>query len=700
MNLTFKCRADNDLYSALAASNRVYPRYPTASEAIEKAAAGAAVLVLADDYPDSATAVSAALFDRAAEKRLRLFIEYPLAIPGFEVGAPQRAVWERGVVATDRFGELLPRLRILALHRCRFVPVSAGNPWLVAARVAGFDRAVYDLPNQTFPILFEAADRNLWVATTKLSCFITARYAPSYAWKIIWEQILAILDPRSPSQSVSWTPAVRVSFGPCNEMPPDGERRAFDTAARWHHNSRLLIHPSRLPEIVKRAAATASDETIATPGNQAPVGDGSLGTLEGFAASIEHDGSQPQRIPIRADCNAESALVLALDWVVNGNSQSRAIANHLLDYVYFTSGMHGGVRANPAHPAFGLIAWGALPKTWEAITYNEDNARVILATALASACLGTDRWEASMLKALLANLRTTGTLGFQRDLRVELPLLERRGWRAYNDSTATHPFTSRESYMWACYLWAYARTGYQPFLDKAKAGIRITMEERAVSHLWRDAGECARMLLSLAWLLRVEDLPEHRRWLQSVAEDLRARQQPCGALQENIETAFDDGLYQPPSSNEAYGTSEAPLLQQNGDPVSDQLYAAGFALVGLREAAAVTGDEALKAMENKLTDFLCRIQVRSDRYPYLNGAWFRAFDFRQWECWASSADQGWGAWSIEAGWGPAWIAVVLALRLMKTSLWDHTSSSRICAHLQPVLEQMSHNDGSPMAEGD
>ena len=44
-------------------------------------------------------------------------------------------------------------------------------------------------------------------------------------------------------------------------------------------------------------------------------------------------------------------------------------------------------------------------------------------------------------------------------------------------------------------------------------------------------------------------------------------------------------IKQGPSSNGAYGTAETTLIQNNGDPNTDLLYTANFALVGLHEAA-------------------------------------------------------------------------------------------------------------------
>jgi hypothetical protein len=172
-------------------------------------------------------------------------------------------------------------------------------------------------------------------------------------------------------------------------------------------------------------------------------------------------------------------------------------------------------------------------------------------------------------------------------------------------------------------------------------------------------------------------------------------QHESGAIADRLANA-GGGHYQIPQSNDGYGTSETPLIQKNGDPVSDQLYATGFALLGLHEAAAATGDEKLRAAEEKLAAYLCRIQIRSDKIPYLDGGWFRAFDFGRWDFYASSADLGWGAWSVEAGWGPAWTAATLALRERKTTMWEMTATSRINEQLPRVRAEMAKNDGAPL----
>ncbi|MCP4639979.1 MAG: hypothetical protein GY851_06090, partial [bacterium] len=187
--------------------------------------------------------------------------------------------------------------------------------------------------------------------------------------------------------------------------------------------------------------------------------------------------------------------------------------------------------------------------------------------------------------------------------------------------------------------------------------------------------------------VRVEDTPEHREWLRFMAGELLAHQAECGAIREELGEE-GKGSYGPPKSNAAYGTAEAPLIQSNGDPLCDLLYTSNFAFIGLHEAACATGDPYYAEAEDKLAEFFCRIQIRSEAHPELDGGWFRAFDFNRWEYWASNADLGWGAWSIESGWTCGWLVGVFGMRSMDTSLWELTADSRIERHLGPLVETM------------
>src|SRR5205809_213613 len=216
--LFFCCGRDNDLFACLKDVSK--SRFETPAAAIRGAHKGAAVLLLADDYPVRTVALDAASFELARRKQLRLFIEFASSLPGMETEPINHTTWERIVVASERFSPGLSQLRILATHDCHFIAVSsASNPDLVVARVAGYDKAVFGLPEKdTFPILFEVPESHWFIATTKLSGFRTGRYAPTEDWKELWQRILALLSPDYRGHLVS-APVVRPAFSEDSKLP-------------------------------------------------------------------------------------------------------------------------------------------------------------------------------------------------------------------------------------------------------------------------------------------------------------------------------------------------------------------------------------------------------------------------------------------------------------------------------------------------
>jgi len=693
-HLSLVCREDNDLYCVLRDNGVPCARFTAARRALEEAPQGLGVMILADGYPTSTTPVSEALYRTAAEKGLRLCVEFPAALPGEGTGSARAISWERVVVASGAFAPGLEKLRILALHGCHFVPVKAENPHLVVARVAGFDTAVFGLPQASFPILYEHPSGNLLVSTTKLSQFVTARYAPAEAWRSIWQWILGWVMPGTPAPALSWTPTVRPSYQACEELAADAEACAFRRGGAWFANAKLFVHPSWERE-ARHRLDSLPDGTGFGPEKAWPVGDGSCGMIEGANATIRPDGSQNWRYHQRNDCMGEASMAMAFSGVVGGAARDRAVAANLNDYIYFTSALAQGPRADPASPTYGLVCWTTKDANG-GIYYGDDNARSMLGTMAAAALLGTDRWDEPLVRCLLANLRTTGPLGF-REGRLDDNQIQRLGWRHFWTTPCTHFAPHYESWLWASLLWAYRRTSFAPFLERPRRALGLTMAAYPDEWRWTNGiqQERARMLLPLAWLVRVDDTPEHRQWLRRMAQELLQHQDPCGALREEIGSQ-GKGSYGPPQSNEEFGTAEAPVIQTNGDPLCDLLYTTNFAFVGLHEAAAATGESLYAQAEDRLAQFLCRIQVRSERHPELDGAWFRAFDFRRWDYWASSADLGWGAWSIESGWTQAWITSVFAMRLMGTSLWELTEKIAIGRHADALVAHMLPECASPM----
>lgn len=681
------CSPGNDLHRVLSDSGIAVERVESFEEAVAEAPEGAGVLLLADGYPSRRSRLTTPALEAARARGLRLYLEYPDMLPGRELGPVTTTTWERLVVCDGSLSAALPPMTILSASDCHYLPVKAPRPLVSLARVAGFDRAVNGLPDSARPVLFEEAEWNALVAVTGLSRFSTGRYGPAREWGELWRALLTRLSGGE-IPPLRWTPPVRPRYGRDDSLTSGAERRALDALARWTFESGLLLTPERAARVRALLRTSAGEIPASDPDSrpEPPGGDGSHGILEGYASRIRHDGRQVPQIPLRADCQAETAMVLAMDAALQGPPRSAATARNLLDFTYGPEGFCTGARANPAHAAYGHIAWGIVAPAWEIGNYGDDNARTILATLAAGALLQTGRWNEPALRAVVANFRTTGRQGFRGD-RIDMSAFEAKEWRSFFERDLVNASPHFESALWACYLWAYRQTGYEPFLSRTRTGVRTMMEAYPAG--WRMDGntERARMLLCLAWLIRVEDTPQHRDWTRRVARDLLQDMQPCGAIPERF-GGTGGGHYLVPASNETFGTGESPLIQTNGDPVSDQLYTTGFALIALHEAAAATGEGFYREAENRLADYLCRIQVRSEEHPYLDGAWLRAFDFERWDYWASAGDIGWGPWCAEAGWGQAWIGLTFGLRERGTSLWELLGAVDVSGEWEPIRQQM------------
>lgn len=682
-SLTVCCKDDHELYRAMVASGIKVRRTETFHDAVNIAPEGSGVLLLADNYPHQRTNADDAALERSLTKQLRLYLEFPEKVPGNTFDSLKTTTWERAVLTTSTLFPKLRPLQILSVSGAKYLPTTSSHPLLSIARVAGFDHALFGLPSSAQPLLYEVPEWNALVATTGLSNFIVGRYGPSDAWGELWKGILSHLAG-APVPELHWTPAVRPAYRRDDKLRVNSELQALQAASSWLTDSRLLVSAKRQPEVLEQLRSGAQNMALPDPGDNS--GDGSLGILEGFASQIDHDGTQRQCLSLRADCQAESAMLLAMDSAVSSNSRHSSISHNLLNYTYGSSGMTGGVRADPLHGAYGLISWGAVAPAWEVANYGDDNARTILGTWAAAALLNTTEWDEPLLRAVAANFRTTGRKGFRGD-RIDNPQLAALGWKHFYDSEPENFAPNFEAWLWNCYLAAYQQTGYRPFLERTREGVHRMMSAYPQGWRWQDSNERSRMLFTMAWMVRIEDTPQHREWLATIADDLLKNMQPCGAIADRL-AGTGGGHYQVPQSNETYGTGESPLLQQNGDPVSDQLYTSGFALLGLHEAAAVTGDGYLKEAEDRLAEYLVRIQVQSAKHPYLAGAWLRAFDFDRWDYWASAGDIGWGPWCAETGWGHTWIGTVLGLRQRNETLWDLLASHRISPKWGVIQQEM------------
>lgn len=667
---------DNGLFLTLSMNDYNVHLFSDMASMLDALPDGKAVIITAPGYPEHRVQVTAEEYSALMDKEARLYIEYPEQVPGLGLsGNIYHGRLERGVVCSDFFGDGLPSMSIVGINDCHMIDSAEnGSPLMMYAKVAGFDHADFGLSGTECRPLLLIHDGWL-VATSALSDFVRGRYGPAASWKIIWERVMSFLcnGSAAPLDNMPHDPCP--TFGRSHHVSSADRRNAIYKGAEWLWKANLFIHPSwEKTELAKYQPKDGNPNLYFGPPIDSSYlsGDGSRGVMEGHASNIFYDGTQQYRYFVRADVQGETAFLLASASECLDDSKYSQTAEKLLDYLFYTSVFRAEHRDSASSPAYGLIGWA---NTHPEAFFNDDNARCILGAIGASALMSNERWNRKIVENILANYRTSSRQGFQGG-SLNQSDIEKNGWQYYSERDFTNPHPHFESWMWACYLWLYSKTNYKPLLDKAKTAIRITME--AYPERWHTQNgmqqERARMVLPLAWLVRVEDTPEHRQWLDMIVSELLKSQVDCGAVREELGSKNSDKNKILVLSNDDYGKNEAPLISRNGDPVSDMLYTCNFLFFGLNEAAHATGEEKYFNALRKLSDFLVKIQVSSHNYKDLDGAWFRAFDYGRWDFWASNADNGWGAWCTLTGWIQSWIVSTESMVYRNTCFWDDTSS--------------------------
>ncbi len=671
---------DNDLVTVLKDNGYRIVLSDDVQTTLEKAPEGAAVLLLNRSYPDSVRLLSGQQVSKIGEKGLRVFAEFASTadtLPQLhEIG------FER-VVMTDSLAPELGPMDLLSINRGRYFREDAAEGTVMAiAKVAGFDTAVYGLDDTPcYPLVYRKRD-GLWMSTSQLSEFARLRFMPEAKWKVFWEKVIGDLTGHETRFS-SWIYPVHPSYGKDVPLPDTARLASVRKGVEWFYNGHFLVDASWKKDWIDKYQGDGVMPIGPCLPPDIKDGDGSCGILEGHCSAIYADGRQAYRYWLRCDVQGEAAMTFAVAGNLLRYENYMSVASNLVNYAFDT--FRDGPRNDPESPSYGLLSWAITTKD---TYYGDDNARAILGMIMAADVLESTEWNRKITEAILANYRTTGADGFRGDLLKD-PDLQKHGWKYYQDRSFVKPHPHFESWMWACYLWLYRQTGYAPLLELAEKGIAATMKAYPSGWSWTNGlqQEKARMILPLAWLYRVSPTEEHKDWLYFMVDELLKNQVECGAIREELGDS-SKGLFGKVRSNDAYGKEEAPLIFDNGDPVADMLYTSNFAFFGLNEAACATGDPRIVSATERLSDFLTRIQVRSDSVKDVDGAWFRAFNYRDWDYWASDADSGWGAQCTLTGWIQSWIVTTQALMEEGTSYWDETSDSSIGKSDMDVFDKM------------
>ena len=654
---------DNDLVNLLEKERFKIIRGDSMSKTLESAKPGSAVILVANEYPEKPQILSEKDLGTIKEKGLRVFAEFA----NIESGDHElKEIGVERVVVTEPIGDNLKPMDLLTINRAVYIKTEATDPMMVIARVAGFDTAVYGLEDTPYdPLVFKDGE-NLWISTSKLTDFARLRFMPESKWKPFWENILSELTGNEVTFK-EWPAMIAPAYSEKEKLPKTARSEAIQKGIEWFYNGHFLIHQDWKESWIMKYIGDGTMPVGPELPEDAPNGDGSLGVLEGHCSAIYKDGRQAYRYWIRDDIQGEASMAFAIAGEVLNNQEYKAVAERLSDYSF--KEFQDGPRSDPNSPTYGLLGWAYTHK-W--VYYGDDNARSILGSILAGKVLGTDKWKKNLDAAIEANLNTTGKNGF-RGPRLHEQDIQANGLEYYQNGELINPHPHFESWLWACYLWQYANTGDKKYLETAEKGISLTMAAYPDGWSWTNGiqQERARMVLPLAWLYRVSPTEDHKAWIDRITADIAKNQVECGAIREELGDP-SKGSFGAERSNADYGRNEAPLIFRNGDPVADMLYTSNFAVFALNEAACATGDPKIRKMADDLGEFLVRIQARSEKRKNVDGAWFRAFNYRDWDYWASNADAGWGAQSTLTGWIQSWIITTLALMEKGTSYWDIT----------------------------
>ena len=693
----------NDLYRTMVANFDGVKLCRSLDEAIALKNDVKGVMILADGYPEQKTRVTFEQVEALLSSEVRVYIEYPenndaLGITGY--GDEKAMESARGVVV-DSDKLQTPLYSLLYVNGALFptkpfdaakVGSKDNNAWLVAAKVAGYDVAEYALNDAASYVLLEENGRVL-TAATKFSQWISARYAPYERYQKFWASVLTWLNCGEPAPVMSYKPAVCPARAKNATLSKEDYIDAVRRNSDWFFNSGFLL--SDTDEKAYVAPRAQRDIPLQVEFHIDKTGDGRNGLIESFAsgAQFNPDGSEKVRFIKRADCNGEAAGALALAYRTTGNERYKDAAYNLVNWLLRESALSCDSRADAKSPQYGFLDWNDDPACPEQY-YGDDAARAILGLIEAISILGKDgeQFQQRLLEIIIANFRTTGVNGF-RGSNIHASALAANGWKYFYDREITNFAPHFEAMLWACYLWAYERTGWEPLLQRTKIGIALMMDAYEKDQ-WRWTNglqqERAKMILPLAWLVRLEPTEQHEAWLRQIVGDVMMFQDETGGIQERL--GKGQGLFGSYKSNSAYGGAEAPVIQNNGDPCVDNLYTQPFAFLGLTEATRATSNDANRKVYEtylrKLTDFVVRTQQVSDVYPEFDGVWFRGFDYDKWETYGSDGDLEWGVWTTETGWTEAWLSGCVSLRVLDVCVWELSESMDMTDDFATVKEIM------------
>ena len=620
-------------------------------QAIRTAEANSTVMIL--DRVCSNAVFDSSLVAECRRKKLKVYCEMPFA-PQFKRQRLADAM--RLVSMDDSCG--LPQGTIIAVHRIEYIPtaISPGKVLLAAAKVAGYRKLAFPMPEEYTPVVFEHPEyKDFIISLLPLSNFVCNRCTPTDDFRKFFEKLLERMNIHT-------------------TVPP------VEPTVRAIHKPDDVLDDNALDKCVKNAFDFLEKSILYRQNN-------TLYVAEGFASTITRQGAQPWRSMERSDCTFETAGALAVAGRLSEDSRLGELAEELFTRI---ADDPANRATNPHDPCYGQFTFYENVPTY----YASGNAKSAMLMMAALPLTGNRlEREKIIMRLMYSLLRSTGINGHHRSALTVPDSFREHNWDFYAAEDYVNNTPHREAALLAMFACAYYWTKDEDFKLKAERGIASIM--RAYPDLpWTNgySAELAKLPLVLALMLQIDPGNEqYKQWLDQVVSDIAARMDEHGALLETFHI-MDNGLYAPPKSHSEYGSAEAPLIDRNGDPCCDFVYTQVFALAGMHEAYMCTKDERCKKLRDRLTEFMIRTQIVSFAHPEFNGGWMRAFDTNLWEYYGSSSDPFWGAWCLESGWTNAPAAMNLLMIQKNRSLFSlmppESSGAELFAEIRASMQEV------------
>lgn len=623
MKYYFKCQEDNELYQLIRNTGVICKRSNSTGQVLSEIEPDSFLCIFEDDYPKKNSVITKEMLEIISKKRIRVLIEYPREVYGIRQEKVKRLDRER-IVCNETM--------MIGQNNCDYVipfHVDKGNIIYSYAKVAGYRKAVYGLPDDSLPYLFcHDAYPDVVMTSSKISSPVSSRYKPvsyfSEMYRTLFSLELIFEESVAPSMKID----EKVSISEIT----DAVRLSTD----WFKTYMLSIDYRGMK------------------------------AYEGFSSKVNIDGSQSLADSFRNDCAGETSLVLALDHLRSNNDESRKLSIALMEYIFSDANQSLDMSKDEG----GFIKWYA---NGDGIYYTDDNARLLMGVMTGCSVLNTNRFDEGIIKCILAFARSMPSQGIHMNCLRFRDSMITDDW-TYEDLKTKKTINYSPhyvSYIWVVFLLTYGLTGDAELLSICKKGIFHMMERYPDKWKWTNGimAEVSRMILPLSLLCHYDNDCRAEEYLEMMIGAVIEQTDENGCMIEKM-ILLENGKYPPPENNEDYGKYEAPVIQENGDTACDLLYSQNFAYLGLHEALFQVNDERIRRLSDVMTDFIVKIQTRSAVHPELNGVWMRSFDPVLWEYWGSGADAGWAALCVESGWTNSWLNIVLSLREMNKSLTD------------------------------